>query len=168
MSVCFLLLDSSLSHLYAPFGTARSLHCIFSCLFSTGLLKWTNAAVKKKKKKPYWLSDAKYGCVIRKVRFSDIQWYLVPTDCCVMRIEHWITNTVLTIWWADAGASEELILKMSSFACEQVKNPHLIVKPPLDKQYNSCDIKVCIIGATEYYHKNYLQSQLEKNIWWLL
>lgn len=69
MSVCFLLLDSALSHLYAPFGTRRSLHCIFFRLFSTELRKWTNAAVK---------TLLTFRC---KIRMCDpqgqIRWYSV-------------------------------------------------------------------------------------------
>lgn len=56
---------------------------------------------------------------------GQIQWYLVPADCCVMRAEHWFTNTTLTKWCADARATRKSILKMcsSTILTRQSKRP---------------------------------------------
>lgn len=58
-------------------------------------------------------------CVIHKAGLGEILWYQVPADCCVMRAELWITNTVLMAWWAEARAGK--ILKCAALHLNRLK-----------------------------------------------
>ncbi len=84
----------------------------FFCLSSTDLLKWTNAAVK---------TLLTFRC---KIRLCDprgqIQWYsAISGPRRLLLHAYWIPNTVLMIWWADAGASRTRVLEMRT--CEWAK-----------------------------------------------